>query len=234
MMQEQMRLIYAELHAVAHNSGESIAAVEARFEKAIGRSRLAMKGSPLKIMTEQVMKELQKQPLRVRTLLIKQSRLSCSVIQFMHLGPRDDMCLQCVPIVLALNIVVFYASAMKMRTEHSVLTAMVLLSDIFISVTIILVTNAVIKSRIYCPDLQLLAEKGKYHPANVSSKVGGMYFLYVAKADLKDPKEADLIVKYAGKADKSLKDRLDDHGHGMVQGTLCDATYCTTATMLLY
>ena len=75
--------------------------------------------------------------------------------------------------------------------------------------------------------VQLLAEKGRYHPASVSSKVGGMYFLYVAKAGLKDPKEADLVVKYAGKADKSLKDRLDNHGHGMTQMTLCPKAHCT-------
>ncbi len=63
--------------------------------------------------------------------------------------------------------------------------------------------------------LQLLAEKGTYYRANASSKVGGMYFLHIAKGNVTNPQESDLHIKYAGKADKSLKDRLDNHGHGM-------------------
>ena len=63
--------------------------------------------------------------------------------------------------------------------------------------------------------LQLLAEKGTYYPSKVSSKRGGMYFLYIAKGSLAHPQESDLHIKYAGKADKSLKERLDNHGHGM-------------------
>lgn len=63
--------------------------------------------------------------------------------------------------------------------------------------------------------MQLLADKGGYHRAAAISNVEGVYLLYAAKASIKDPKEADLSLKYVGKADKSIKSRLDDHGHGM-------------------
>lgn len=48
-----------------------------------------------------------------------------------------------------------------------------------------------------------------------------MYFLYVAKGNVKSPKEHELVLKYAGKADKSLKDRLDAHGRGCQKDKIC-------------
>ena len=68
--------------------------------------------------------------------------------------------------------------------------------------------------------MQFLTDKGGYDraPATSNSQVEGiLHFLYVAKASIKDPKEADLRLKYVGKADNSIKSRLDAHGHGMVQ-----------------
>jgi len=59
-----LRLVYAQLHAVAHTQKETIAKVEARWEKAEGRT-LQLKGQPLQAMTKQVIKELQHQPLQV-------------------------------------------------------------------------------------------------------------------------------------------------------------------------
>ena len=66
LVQETFRLIYAELHAIAHSKQDTIANVVARWEKAVGRTRMALKGQPLEMMTEQFLKELQHQPVRVR------------------------------------------------------------------------------------------------------------------------------------------------------------------------
>ena len=67
--QEELRLVYAELHAVAHTQKETIAKVEARWEKAVGSTQLLLKGQPLQMMTKQVIKELQHQPLQVKIIL---------------------------------------------------------------------------------------------------------------------------------------------------------------------
>lgn len=70
--------MYAELHAVAHTQKETIVKVEARWEKAVGRTQLLLKGQPLQMMTKQVIKELEHQPLQVSSVLCA----SCFLLGF--------------------------------------------------------------------------------------------------------------------------------------------------------
>lgn len=81
-MQEELRLVYAELHAVAHNKGSTIASLEAKWVEGIGRTRLSLRG-PLRLMTEQMVKELKHQPLKVTDLLSKQQSLWCCLQELM-------------------------------------------------------------------------------------------------------------------------------------------------------
>lgn len=93
--QEELRLVYAELHAVAHTQKETIAKVEARWEKAVGRTQLLLKGQPSQAMTKQVIKELQHQPLQVTSNLCGASLVTLSCHWHAHVGDQNAMHLRC-------------------------------------------------------------------------------------------------------------------------------------------
>ncbi len=93
--QEELRLVYAELHAVAHTQKETIAKVEARWEKAVGRTQLLLKGQPLQAMTKQVIKELQHQPLQVTSNLCGACLLTLTCHCHAYVGDQNAMHLRC-------------------------------------------------------------------------------------------------------------------------------------------